>query len=176
MRLYTVGHSNRSAAALIDLLAEHAIALLVDVRSFPGSRRNPQFNRQRLAASLEEAGIGYRHRPALGGRRKPAPDSVNQGWKSAGFRAYADHMRTPGFAAALESLLQTAAERPTAVMCAEALPWRCHRWLIADAAVARGVDVLHLIDTDEARPHSLTSFAEIGADGRLSYPFTLTGT
>lgn len=171
--LHTIGHSTRPAGELIGLLAEHDIARLVDVRSVPRSRHNPQFNRDDLADALAEAGIGYRHVRALGGLRRPAPDSVNQGWQSEGFRAYADHMGTEAFGLAFEALLADVAAAPTAVMCAEALPWRCHRWLLSDAAVASGLDVVHIVGSGETRKHELTGFAEV-VDGRPTYPFTLT--
>jgi uncharacterized protein (DUF488 family) len=169
--LYTVGHSTRSAAELIALLAGHGVAELVDVRRYPGSRRHPQFSREALAASLAEAGIGYRHEPDLGGRRAPLPDSPNTAWQNAGFRGYADHMATPTFRRALERLLALARERPSAVLCAEAVPWRCHRNLLADAAVAEGMEVLHLLGPGQASPHRLHPEARPLGEGKgLVYP------
>lgn len=155
------------------MLTAHGIARLVDVRTVPRSRHNPQFNRDDLADALADAGITYRHVKTLGGLREPAPDSVNDGWQNDGFRAYADHMQTEDFAAAMETLVEDARTAPTAVMCAEAVPWRCHRWLIADAAVVRGLQVCHLLDSGDVRVHELTRFAEI--DGlQITYPFVLT--
>ncbi len=170
--LFTVGHSTRSAAELIALLAEQGVAELVDVRRFPGSRRHPQFARDALAASLAEAGIGYRHEADLGGRRQPRPDSPNTAWQNAGFRGYADHMATPPFRQALARLLALARERPTAVLCAEAVPWRCHRNLLADAAVVAGMDVLHLIGPGQSSAHQLNPDARVLPDGGLIYPAT----
>lgn len=172
--LFTIGHSTRSADALVALLAEHGIQRLVDVRTAPRSRHNPQFNRDNFADTLADAGITYRHVAALGGLRKPRGDSVNAGWKNDSFRAYADHMQTEEFVVAIEALTEDARVAPTAVMCAEAVPWRCHRWLISDAAVVRGLNAIHIMGAGKAQEHTLTSFAEV-SDGRLTYPFTLTG-
>lgn len=172
--LYTVGHSTRGADELVNLLAAQGVRLLVDVRSVPRSRRNPQFNRDELPQTLADAGVDYRHSPDLGGLRKPDPDSTNDGWRHPAFRAYADHMQGEAFAAAFDALLKDAAATPTAVMCAEALPWRCHRWLIADAAFARDWAVCHLMAAGKTQAHRLTSFAEV-EDGRVTYPFALTG-
>jgi uncharacterized protein (DUF488 family) len=133
------------------------------------SRRLPHFNREALAAQLRQQGIGYRHLPALGGRRKPRPDSINGAWQHDSFRGYADHMATPEFEAGLDELLHDAAQASTAMMCAEGVWWRCHRRLIADALVARGVPVLHIMTGDRAEPHELTSFAVV-RDGRVTYP------
>jgi uncharacterized protein (DUF488 family) len=169
--IWTVGHSNVPVAQLIGTLSLASIELLVDIRRFPMSRRNPQFNREALAASLAEAGIEYRHEPDLGGRRTPHPDSFNLGLRDAGFRGFADYMWTPEFEAALTLLLDAAAARRTAIMCAEAVPWRCHRSLIADALVTRGVEVLHLIGTKQ-RPHTLSPHARV-QDGRVAYPSLL---
>ena len=147
-------------------MKREGIAHLVDVRSFPASRRYPHFNKEVLAASLESAAIRYSHSPELGGRRAPRKDSSNTGWRNTGFRSYADYMGTPRFEEALDCLVQTAAEAPTAIMCAEAVPWRCHRSLISDAFVARGGEVLHIMDSD-TKPHVVTSFARL-VDGRVS--------
>lgn len=140
------------------------------MRTIPRSRHNPQFNRETLERSLAEHGIDYAHAQALGGFRRPRPDSPNDGWEQPAFRGYADHMATPGFAAALERLERAAADRPTAIMCAEAQWWRCHRRLIADALTVRGWRVLHLGLRTEPVEHELTPFAEVGADGTLTYP------
>ena len=140
------------------------------MRRFPGSRRNPQFGSDALAASLGERGIDYIHEPALGGFRQPRPDSPNNGWENGSFRGYADYMATPEFAAALERLENAATQRSTAIMCAEAQWWRCHRRLIADALTARGWRVLHLGLGPEPVEHELTSFAVVGEGGSLTYP------
>jgi len=143
---------------------------LLDVRTVPRSRRNPQFEQGALSASLTERGIEYRHEPALGGFRRPRPDSVNRGWTHPAFRGYADYMATPEFAAALSRLEELAKERPTTVMCAEAQWWRCHRRLISDALVVRRWEVLHLGLREEPVPHELTPFALVGPGAALSYP------
>lgn len=141
----------------------------MDVRRYPGSRRHPQFSRDALAASLAGAGIGYVHEPDLGGRRAARPDSPHSAWRVEAFRGFADHMETPDFGAALERLMRRAAETPTAILCAEAVPWRCHRRLISDALVARGVDVLHILGPGRAEPHELDAKARILPGGRLLY-------
>jgi len=166
--VFTVGHSNRSLDELLELLREAKIGLVVDVRSLPGSRRHPHFSRDALARALASSGIAYRHEPALGGLRRPRPDSVHVGWASAGFRGYADHMETDEFQGALDALVELAAGQPTALLCAEAVPWRCHRSLIADALVARGVEVVHLIGPGRRGSHVLTAFARVSG-GRLVY-------
>ena len=167
--LWTIGHSNRPLEDLIAMLRGHGVALLVDVRTVPRSRHNPQFNRETLPAALAAAGISYRHMPGLGGLRKPRPDSRNTGWRNLSFRGYADYLETPEFERSLDELLALAAERPTAVMCAEAVPWRCHRSLIADAVTARGGEVRHIMSAEKASPHKLTAFARV-EDGRVTYP------
>ncbi|MBX6419974.1 MAG: DUF488 domain-containing protein [Nevskia sp.] len=173
LRVWTVGHSTRPLAELVALLKAHGIAQLADVRSIPRSRKNPQFNADTLPTALAAAGIDYLHCPALGGLRRPRKDSPNDGWRNESFRGFADYMQTAAFASALEELLALARAKPTAMMCAEALPWRCHRSLIADALTVRGVDVLHIGGSSRAAPHRLTPFAQV--DGlRLSYPFALT--
>ncbi len=138
--IYTVGHSTRRLEEFLRLLSAHGVEGVVDVRRYPASRRHPHFAREALAGALAAAGIAYRHEPDLGGRRAPRGDSANVGWKDAGFRGYADHMATTAFRAALERLIEFAEARPTAILCAEAVPSRCHRQLIADALTARGVD------------------------------------
>lgn len=168
--IYTVGHSTRSSEELLTLLREVGIELLVDVRAFPSSRRHPQFNREALAGWLPAAGIAYRHLPALGGRRTPAPDSPNGGWRESAFQGYADHMRSPEFRGALGELEAAGREAPTTFMCAEAVWWRCHRRLIADALVARGWRVEHLGIGDGRAVHQLTEFAVVHPDGSLTYP------
>lgn len=169
--VYTVGHSNRDVAEFLALLASHDIEEVVDVRRFPGSRRQPWFGQAELAASLAGAGIGYVHVEALGGRRgKPQPNSPNTGWRVASFQAYADHMTDPEWLAALARLEDRAAQRTAALMCSEAVPWRCHRRLIADALVVRGWQVLHILGTQRANPHTLQDFARVQPDGRIIYP------
>jgi uncharacterized protein (DUF488 family) len=156
-RLLTLGHGTASAEELVALLAEAAVARLVDVRTAPGSRRHPQFRRQAMAGWLAEAGVAYRWEPELGGFRKPEPDSVNHALRHPAFRGYADHMRTPPFWVALDRLLAEAAAGPTAAMCSETLWWRCHRRLLADAAVlVRGAEVLHLDHRGGLEPHRPT--------------------
>lgn len=168
MRIFTIGHSTRSLEEFLALLAAHEVSLLVDIRIAPGSRRYPHFAREALAAAVKDAGIDYRHLKDLGGRRRPRPDSPHIGWRSESFRGYADHMETPAFSAALEQLLVDAHSHTVAIMCAEAVPWRCHRQLVADALVARGVEVVHIFDREHTEIHQLTPFARI-ADGRLVY-------
>jgi uncharacterized protein (DUF488 family) len=158
-------------AALIEALTGAGIEVLCDIRRFPLSRRHPQFNHDALAASLAEAGIEYQHWPSLGGRRTAAKDSFNLGLRDAGFRGFADYMATPEFEAALASLVALADGKRVAVMCAEAVPWRCHRSLLSDALVARGVDVRHIIGAKE-RAHTLSPHARV-EDGRVAYPALL---
>lgn len=169
MALWTIGHSTRTRDELIGLLATHGITRLVDVRTVPRSRRNPQFDRETLPGALERAGVAYTHAAGLGGLRRPRPDSLNLGWKNPGFRGYADYMQTPEFEHHLHDLLLLAAESSVAVMCAEAVPWRCHRSLIADAATARGITVRHILSEKQASVHRMTPFARI-ADARVTYP------
>jgi uncharacterized protein (DUF488 family) len=151
------------------LLTEHGVQVLVDVRRYPASRRHPQFTRDALAASLAGAGIAYVHEPALGGRRAARPDSPHTAWRVEAFRGYADYMETPEFAAALERLKQRAAEATLAILCAEAVPWRCHRRLISDALVAQGLEVLHILGPGRAEPHELDPNARVLPDGGLLY-------
>jgi len=164
--IFTIGHSTRSGAELLSLLAEHGIELLVDVRRFPGSRRHPQFSRDALAAALAAAGIDYMHEPRLGGRRAARPDSPHTAWRIEAFRGYADHMETPEFAAALEELIRLSRTRRTAVLCAEAVPWRCHRRLISDALVARGLEVLHILAPGRVDRHEINPNARVLDGGR----------
>ena len=166
--IWTVGHSTRTGEKFAEILLAHEIKVLVDVRSFPGSRRYPQFNRAELAESLRKIGIEYRHEPRLGGRRTPRADSHNTAWKNASFRAYADHMESETFRTGVEELLEVAAKERTAVMCAEAVWWRCHRSLIADYLKAEGHTVLHIIDQNKTEEHPFTSAARI-VEGKLSY-------
>ena len=167
--LYTIGHSTRTTRQLVDLLRAHGVEQVVDVRTIPKSRHNPQFNRLALSRALHAVKIGYRHVKALGGLRHARPDSVNLGWRNASFRGYADYMQSEDFAAGLARLEQLAARRPTAIMCAEAVPWRCHRSLIADALTVARWRVLHIQSRDTARRHKRTTFLRVRS-GRLVYP------
>ena len=167
--LWTLGHSTRPIDEFIGLLRAHQISLLVDVRTIPRSRYNPQFNTETLAQSLRDAGIQYRHLPELGGLRKPKNDFVNDGWRNASFRGYADYMQTEAFHRAIDALIALGSQENTTVMCAEAVPWRCHRSLIADALVSRGWSVWHIMSPEKATPHVLTSFAHF-EKGALTYP------
>jgi uncharacterized protein (DUF488 family) len=165
----TIGHSTRPISEFIELLQAHDVRRLVDVRTMPGSRRNPQFDQDSLAASLNQAGILYTHVPALGGLRRPRKDSPNTGWRNLSFRGYADYMQTPEFERGLQQLLDLAAAERVAIMCAEAVPWRCHRSLIADALLARGVAVEEIIGAGRARAHQMTPFAKVSGE-RVTYP------
>jgi len=159
--IHTIGHSTRPLAEFVALLRAHGVRQLVDIRSIPRSRRHPHFSGDALSASLPQAGIVYRHSAALGGRRKPRPDSRNTAWRVEGFRGYADYMETAAFRGALEELIDVARDAPTAIMCAEALWWQCHRQLVADALVARGVEVRHIATVSAAPGHTLTDFAQV---------------
>ena len=167
--VWTLGHSTRPIDTFIGLLHIHQIRLLVDVRTIPRSRYNPQFNAEALAQSLCDAGLQYHHAPELGGLRKPKKDSINDGWRNDSFRGYADYMQTDEFLNGLEALMTDCLLQPTTIMCAEAVPWRCHRSLIADALLSRGWDVRHIMTETKADPHTLTSFAHI-EKGTLTYP------
>ncbi|HEV2387009.1 MAG TPA: DUF488 domain-containing protein [Candidatus Acidoferrales bacterium] len=167
--LLTIGHSNRALEAFIDLLRAHRVERVIDVRTIPRSRHNPQFNRETLPPMLRRARIGYRHLKALGGLRHARADSANTGWRNASFRGFADYMQTPEFAAALDRLIELAAEKRSAILCAEAVPWRCHRSLVADALVVRGIPVEHILSGKRAAPHSLTPFAKLKGS-RITYP------
>jgi uncharacterized protein (DUF488 family) len=165
--IWTVGHSTRTIEEFVGLLAAHSIRLVADVRQFPGSRRYPQFNKETLERSLAAQGIKYLHIPELGGRRRARKDSFNTASRKAAFRGYADYMETTGFAAGIERLSEAAKEN-TAIMCAEAVWWRCHRGLISDYLKVRGVEVLHILDEKKMEPHPFTSAARI-VNGELSY-------
>jgi uncharacterized protein DUF488 len=167
-RIWTIGHSTRGAEEFVEILREHQIEVLVDVRSFPGSRRYPHFNKGPLSETLPEAGIEYLHAPELGGRRKPRPGSKNIAWQNEGFRGYADYMETADFQNGIKALLELGGSKRAAIMCAEALWWRCHRSLIADYLKARGVEVIHIVSTGKAELHPYTSAARV-INGRLSY-------
>ena len=170
---YTIGHSTRPIEDFLALLRREGIRALIDVRAFPASRRFPHFDREALAATLASNGIAYAHAPALGGRRRPRPDSPNGAWRNESFRAYADHMSTPVFHEAIDTLIATAARSATTIMCAEAVPWRCHRALISDALVARGCEVRHVLDASTSA-HTLTDFARV-AEGQVTYPPSRAG-
>ena len=165
----TVGHSTRPIDEFVALLVAHGVTQLVDVRTVPRSRHNPQFNGDALAASLEGAGIGYVHAPGLGGFRRAAPDSPNAGWRNLSFRGYADYMQSPEFAENLFGLIELARQDRVALMCAEAVPWRCHRSLIADALVVHGVETCEIASATRLQAHRLTPFARVrGLD--ITYP------
>jgi uncharacterized protein (DUF488 family) len=170
----TLGHSTRTIEEFVRLLRASGADHLLDVRRFPGSRRHPQFGKETLSARLREEGIGYSHLPGLGGRRQPLPDSPNGGWRNASFRGYADHMDTPEFQENLEWLVGLCGRERVCLMCSEALWWRCHRRMIADALVVRGFPVEHVLGEGSRQTHELTPWAEVvvkvGGDKRLVYP------
>jgi uncharacterized protein (DUF488 family) len=166
--LWTIGHSTRPLATFVELLESAAITVVGDVRRFPASRRHPQLNQQPLAEALATAGMTYLALPLLGGRRRPRPDSPNTAWRNPSFRAYADYMDTEAFQQAIHQVEMLAATERIALMCSEAVWWRCHRSLIADYLKARGYDVLHLLSPTKHQPHPYTSAARI-TDGKLSY-------
>jgi len=165
----TVGHSNRPLEEFLHLLDAHGVKRLVDVRTVPRSRRNPQFNKDSLPQPLERAGIAFTHMPDLGGLRHPRKDSQNLGWQNEGFRGFADYMQTPEFEAALRDLIRMAEKERVAIMCAEAVPWRCHRSLIADALLAHDVRVEHILSVTSTQPHKLTPFAHVFGT-EVTYP------
>jgi uncharacterized protein (DUF488 family) len=169
MDVLTIGHSTRPIETFIEILQAHSVQRVVDVRTIPRSRYNPQFNNDALATSLSDAGIAYTHVKDLGGLRHPRPDSPNSGWRNSSFRGYADYMQTPGFETALRKLLTLSQEERVVIMCAEAVPWRCHRSLIADALSVRGAPVWHIMSERKMQQHSLTSFAEVHGV-TISYP------
>lgn len=169
MQIWTIGHSNRTLEQFLELLAQNHIELLADVRRFPGSRRLPHFNQENLSQSLAGIGIEYIHFPELGGRRRSVlPNSPNNAWRNAAFRSYADYMMTDEFRAGIERLLERAREKRTAIMCAEALWWQCHRSLISDYLKAAGHEVIHILSENKTQVHPFTSAARI-VDGKLSY-------
>jgi uncharacterized protein (DUF488 family) len=172
-RIYTIGHSTRSFREFAELLSAHGVKTVVDVRSIPRSRHNPQFNESRLERSLTAKRIGYRRLKRLGGLRHARKDSMNLGWHNASFRGYADYMGTPGFSAGLNTLMKIAKARPTAVMCAEAVPWRCHRSMIADALIKEGWLVLDIMSRTSVRRRRLTPFLKV-KKGKITYPSSKT--
>lgn len=167
--VFTIGHSTLSLEDLIELLKVQRVTMVVDVRTVPRSRHNPQFNRESLPEALETAGIKYRHMPGLGGLRRPVADSPNLGWRNASFRGFADYMQTPDFERNLEDLIRVAEKESVVLMCAEAVPWRCHRSLIADALAVRGIPVEHILGANSRRMHSLTAWAHV-VGGKVLYP------
>ena len=165
----TIGHSNRTIEDFIGLLWQNGIACLLDIRTVPKSRHNPQFGQDQLAVSLADAGIEYRYLRGLGGLRRPSKDSENTGWRNLSFRGYADYMQTEEFAANVDTVIELGRNQSCVLMCAEAVPWRCHRSLVADALVVRGVRVDDIIDARQRRAHKLTPFAHV--EGlRITYP------
>jgi len=166
--IWTIGHSTRPIVDFIDLLKINDVETIADVRRFPGSRRYPQYNEAALRQTLANAGVGYAWLPSLGGRRRPAPDSPNDVWRNAAFRGYADHIATEEFASGLFDLLMIAEGSRTAIMCSEAVWWRCHRSLIADVLCSIGISVLHILDGAKTSAHPYTSAARI-VDGELTY-------
>jgi uncharacterized protein (DUF488 family) len=173
MFIHTIGHSTRTSDELLTLLGEYSINLLVDVRRYPGSKRYPHFSSEAMMQWLPEHGVAYLHMPELGGRRKPLPDSPNTAWRNEQFRAYADYMATDEFRAAIDKLIvldeSLGESQRVAVMCAEAVPWRCHRNLIADELTRRGIEVLHIISGQPAKTHVMNEHARVEGD-HLVYP------
>lgn len=175
IQIWTIGHSTRPLEEFIALLKENEIAALADVRQFPGSKRYPHFNSENLAASLKREDIEYFHFLELGGRRKVLPDSPNTAWRHPAFRGYADYMMTENFRNGIERLLALAEKKRTAIMCAEAVWWRCHRSVISDYLKAHGHEVIHILSKDKTEIHPFASAARI-MDGKLSYAATETET
>lgn len=169
MTIYTIGHSTREINEFIALLKSHGVKKLVDVRTIPRSRHNPQYEQEALQKSLPKTGIGYVYMKELGGLRSSIKDSKNTAWRNKSFRNYADYMQTDEFKAGIDALVAAGQEVPTAIMCAEAVPWRCHRSLIGDALVIRGVDVRDIISDSDAKPHMVTSFAKVNGH-EITYP------
>ncbi|MGA8030368.1 MAG: DUF488 domain-containing protein, partial [Bryobacteraceae bacterium] len=167
--VYTLGHSTRSPAEFLRIIDNFAVELVADIRTVPRSRRNPQYGQESLKQTLAEHHIGYVHLPTLGGLRRAKKNSINTGWENASFRGYADYMQAPEFAAAIDGLIARAADKRTVILCAEAVPWRCHRSLVADALLIRGIAVENLLSATTAKPHKLTPWAEV--DGlTITYP------
>ena len=161
LSVFTIGHSTRTWKQFLELLRAHGIERVVDVRSIPRSRHNPQFNRETLSAKLHGARIGYVHLRSLGGLRHARRDSPNLGWRNASFRGFADYIQTPDFEAGIRRLISLAKQKKSAIMCAEAVPWRCHRSLIADALTVRGIRAFHIVSGKSVRGHTLTSFGRV---------------
>jgi uncharacterized protein (DUF488 family) len=169
LTIFTIGHSTHPIDHFIELLQANQILQLIDVRTIPKSRRNPQFSSDVLAASLQAAKIAYVHMKDLGGLRHPRKDSINTGWRNDSFRGYADYMQTEEFSAAVARAIELAKESSTALMCAEAVPWRCHRSLVSDVLIARGIQVLEIISSAKPKEHTLTPFARVSGT-RIIYP------
>jgi uncharacterized protein (DUF488 family) len=167
--IFTIGHSTRQIEDFITLLQTHGVQELIDIRTMPRSRTNPQFNRDTLPVSLKPAHIGYLHMGELGGLRHPRPDSPNTAWRNASFRGYADYMQTPEFTEAIARLIVLGREKQVAITCAEAVPWQCHRSLVADALTARDIAVEHTMSPTKRQPHKVTPFAQI-ENTRVTYP------
>ena len=165
----TIGHSTHTLEEFIRLLQAHGATCVVDVRTVPRSRHNPQFNKAALPRALKKAGLGYIHLPELGGLRHAKRDSLNVGWRNASFRGYADYMQTPAFEQSLEELIRLAKQERIAIMCAEAVPWRCHRSLIADALVVRGIRTEDIMSLNRRQVHVLTPFAKVRGT-TVTYP------
>lgn len=172
--IWTIGHSTRSFEELVEVLKHYGIEAVVDIRTVPRSRKNPQFNRDQLETRLPDTGIEYIYAKDLGGLRKPLKDSPNSAWHNDSFRGFADYMQTDKFQAALGRLIEQASAKRTVLMCAEMLPWRCHRSLIADALLPRGFEIVEIFDAEKSQPHKMTSFAVVD-DGRVTYPVTGLG-
>lgn len=169
MNIYTIGHSTRSIDEFIDLLTSHNITQLVDIRTIPKSRHNPQYGQESLQQSLKEVGISYVYLKALGGLRSSSTNSINDAWRNKSFRNYADYMQTESFTEGIAELIHLSEEKTTAIMCAEAVPWRCHRSLVSDALLARGIESCEIISASSERPHKLTSFAVVDGTS-ITYP------
>jgi uncharacterized protein (DUF488 family) len=169
LMIFTIGHSTRPIDVFVRLLRAHGVQRVVDVRTIPRSRHNPQFNRDQLSPALHRAKIHYRHMPGLGGLRHSLPDSANAGWRNASFRGYADYMQTPEFEDSLARCIDLAKQERVVLMCAESVPWRCHRSLIADAMLARGIEVREITSGIRARPHELTPWARVKGT-QVTYP------
>ena len=172
--ILTVGHSTRTIEEFIGILKAHGVTCVVDVRTVPRSRHNPQFNREGLPTSLKSASIAYLHLAGLGGLRRPRADSINTAWKNASFRGFADYMQTAEFEQTLGSLIELAQKERVALMCAEAVPWRCHRSLIADALVARGIPTEHIMSETRRNAHCLRAFAKT-TGSTVTYPLAVDG-
>jgi len=175
LTVFTIGHSTRTWKEFLELLRAHGIERVVDVRSIPRSRHNPQFNRETLSAKLRGARIGYVHLRRLGGLRHARRDSPNMGWRNASFRGFADYMQTPEFEKGLQRLIKLAKQKKSSIMCAEAVPWRCHRSLIADALTVRGIRAGHIVSGKRVQVHTLTPFARVRGD-RITYPVVDLGS
>ncbi len=169
MTIYTIGHSTRNLAEFISILQAYKIDLLVDIRSVPKSRYTPQFNEDNLARELPQRGIEYRHLASLGGLRSTNRNSANLGWRNASFRGYADYMSASEFAKGIDELIELASSKTTVIMCAEAVPWKCHRSLVGDALLVRSVKVIDIFDANKSQAEKLTSFARVDGE-KITYP------